>query len=135
MLIILCCASLLALPAFHIPTPLHTHTPPRIHPPPHTHHTKTIRAYSNAREIIKEAVANETKEFIKENPQVCGKLTAAACQSFVRRTIVTQPDYKPLLRPTMPTLVDVLTAQLIKQGVFKSETWARAAAQRYAASV
>lgn len=111
------------------------HTPNKTHPHqqythPHQNTLQTVRAYSNAREIVKEAIANETKAFIQQNPSVCGALNASACQSFVRRTVVTQPDYQPITRPALPTLVDVLARQLVVQGVFKSEVWAQAAAQR-----
>lgn len=87
-----------------------------------------MRAYSDAREVVKEAVVNETKAYIKKNPTVCAGMTATKCQDFVRNTIVTQPDYKPLLKP-LPKLVDVLAKQLVKNGVVDNEEKAQKAAK------
>lgn len=91
--------------------------------------TQTVRAYSNARETIQQAVLNETKAYIQRNPSVCKGLTTSACQNFVKRTIVTQPDYTPVLKP-LPKLTDVLAKQLVKLGVYQSEEWAQQAAKR-----
>lgn len=98
----------------------------------HPHHTpsQSVRAYSNARETVQQAVLNETKAYIQRNPSVCKGLSTTACQNFVKRTIVTQPDYTPLIKP-LPKLTDVLAKQLVKLGVYQSEDWAQRAAQRW----
>ena len=79
---------------------------------------------------MQQAILNETKAYIQRNPSVCKGLTTTACQNFVKRTIVTQPDYQPVLKP-LPKLADVLAKQLVKLGVYQSEAWAERAAKRW----